>query len=86
MARNTSISLGEHFSAFVDALIANGRYASASEAIRAGLRLLEENEARVEKLRELIREGDESGAPTLLDRDAFFQEMRAELRSKACNA
>jgi antitoxin ParD1/3/4 len=45
MSKNTSISLGEHFTTFVESQIAEGRYASASEVIRAGLRLLEEREA-----------------------------------------
>lgn len=86
MLKNTSISLGTHFAAFVDAQIASGRYASASEVMRAGLRLLEEREAKLVKLRELVREGDESGPAIPLDREAFFDSMRAETRAKARNA
>jgi antitoxin ParD1/3/4 len=85
MARNTSISLGDHFASFVDALVASGRFGSASEAVRAGLRLLEEREAKLTNLRELIREGDEAGPPIPLDREAFFKSMRAESRAKARN-
>jgi antitoxin ParD1/3/4 len=47
MAKNTSISLGDHFSDFVDRQLAGGRYGSASEVVRAALRLLEEHEIRL---------------------------------------
>ncbi|WP_372747857.1 type II toxin-antitoxin system ParD family antitoxin, partial [Litorivivens sp.] len=45
MARNTSITLGPHFDDFIAAQLENGRYGSASEVVRAGLRLLEETES-----------------------------------------
>ena len=41
MARNTSISLSNHFVEFVDSPVTSGRYGSASEVVRAGLRLPE---------------------------------------------
>ena len=44
--RNTSISLGDHFLHFVDEHVAAGRYGAPSDVGRAGLRLLEEREAR----------------------------------------
>lgn len=50
MPRNTSVTLGEHFDAFVGRKIAEGRYQSVSEAVRAGLRRLEEDEAKLEAL------------------------------------
>jgi len=78
MNKNTSITLGEHFTKFVEHQVESGRYASASEVLRAGLRLLEEREAKLHKLRELIREGDESGDPVPFDREKFFAEMHAE--------
>ncbi len=51
MPKNTSISLGEPYLEFIDRQIAKGRFATASEAVRAGLRLLEEQEIALEKLR-----------------------------------
>ncbi|WP_417657413.1 type II toxin-antitoxin system ParD family antitoxin [Pseudidiomarina aestuarii] len=61
MSKNTSISLGDHFDQFVDQLVASGRYASTSEVIRAGLRKLEEDQAKLETLRSLLQEGIASG-------------------------
>lgn len=59
MARNTSISLGDHFTDFVDERVRSGRYASASEAVRAGMRLLEQEEAKLDLLRRTLALGEE---------------------------
>ncbi len=61
MARNTSVTLGPHFERFIDNQLKSGRYASASEVIRAALRLLEEEEAKLATLRALLEEGEKSG-------------------------
>ena len=58
MARNTSVVLGEHFEGFVSEKIKQGRYESTSEAIRAGLRLLEENETKLDNLRIVLAAGE----------------------------
>lgn len=60
MSKNTSVSLGKHFEAFVSEQIEGGRFATASEVLRAGLRLLEEDEARLAALRVAIDAGDAS--------------------------
>lgn len=78
MSKNTSISLGEYFAGFIDEQVASGRFASASEVIREGLRLLEAREVQFQRLRELIREGEESGDPVPFDFDEFLAEMHAE--------
>ena len=74
--KNTSVSLGDHFAAFVDGEVQNGRYASASEVIRAGLRLLEEREAHLAALRAALIEGEESGPSEPFDFDAFIASKR----------
>lgn len=76
MARNTSISLDAHFSAFLAREVATGRYGSASEVVRAGLRLLEDQEARLSALRSALSAGEGSGQPEPFDFDAFVAEKR----------
>lgn len=61
MPGNTSVSLGNYFEDFVDNRIHEGRYKNASEVIRAGLRLLEEEENRIKALKNAIQEGIDSG-------------------------
>jgi antitoxin ParD1/3/4 len=72
MTKNTSFSLGEHFTAFIDAEIATGRYASASDVVRASLRLLEEREAQLVALRGALMDGEASGPSAPFDFDAFI--------------
>ncbi len=61
MAKNTSVSLNAHFDAFITERVKNGRYGSASEVIRAGLRLLESSETKLDALRTMLSEGENSG-------------------------
>ena len=61
MPRNTSVTIGNHFEAFIAEQLKEGRYGSASEIVRAGLRLLEEQESRIRQLRAALIEGEESG-------------------------
>ena len=78
MARNTSISLGDHFASFIDAQVREGRYGSASDVVRAGLRLLEEHEAKVKALRDALIAGEESGPPVPFDNEAFLKRIRTK--------
>jgi antitoxin ParD1/3/4 len=83
MSKSTSFSLGEHFSGFIEQQVAAGRYGSASDVVRAALRLLEDNEARLSALRAAIVEGEESGYAKEFDFDAFLTRMHAEVKPKS---
>ncbi|MEO7410137.1 MAG: type II toxin-antitoxin system ParD family antitoxin [Sphingomicrobium sp.] len=68
----TSFALNDHFRDFAARKVAEGRYGSTSDVIRAGLRLLEEEEDRYEALRQAIEDGENSGPATPFDFDAFI--------------
>jgi antitoxin ParD1/3/4 len=76
MTKNTSISLGDHLSGFVDRQLAQGRYGSASEVVRAGLRLLEEHEIKLAALRAALIEGEQSGPAEPFDFGGFLEGKR----------
>jgi antitoxin ParD1/3/4 len=81
MARNTSMSLGDHFVDFVDSQVRSGRYGSASDVVRAGLRLLEEHESRVKALQNALIAGELSGEPHPFDNDAFMLRMKMKRKN-----
>lgn len=80
MGRNTSISLGDHFEEFVDAKVSNGRFKNASEVIRAGLRLLEEEETKIVVLKKAITEGIESGLAKKFNPKKHLEKLKAAKR------
>ncbi len=61
MAKNTSIVLGDHFDQFIANQLNVGRYGSASEVVRQGLRLLEEHEQNYSAMRQALIDGENSG-------------------------
>ncbi|MCF0056310.1 type II toxin-antitoxin system ParD family antitoxin [Dyadobacter sp. CY356] len=61
MGKNTSISIGQHFDEFIQNQIDTGRYTSSDEVIKAGLRLLEDEEQKLKLLRQALIDGEESG-------------------------
>ncbi len=77
MGRNTSISLGNHFESFIESTISKGRFSNASEVVRAGLRLLEEEESRITVLQHAIREGIESGRAVDFDPKKHLESLKS---------
>lgn len=78
MRRNTSVALGSYFESFVENKISQGRYKNASEVIRAGLRLLEEEENRLSALRSAIQEGMDSGVATDFDPRKHLESLKVQ--------
>lgn len=77
MGRTVTVALGPHYEDFIKASILGGRYNNASEVIRAGLRRLEEDEARLTALRNALDEGESSADVVDFEPDIFLKEMRA---------
>jgi antitoxin ParD1/3/4 len=80
MQKNTSVTLGSHYEQFISQQVAQGHFGSASEAIRAGLRLLEERETKLSLLRRALVEGEESGTA-----DYSLKDLIKELDGDGCN-
>ena len=80
--KTTSVALGPHFEEFIQASILSGRYNNASEVVRTGLRLLEDQEQRMAALRTAIQEGLTSGCVEVFDSKAYLQEMKARKHGK----
>jgi antitoxin ParD1/3/4 len=72
MAKSTSVELGEEIAGFVSGQVESGRYRSASEVIRAGIRLLQNEETKMAALRAALVEGELSGSPAPFDIDGFI--------------
>ena len=79
MAKNTSMSLGAHFDDFIATQLETGRYGSATEVVRAGLRLLEDEEQKLKTLRGLIVEGKASGTAEY-SYESFMHELDEEMK------
>jgi antitoxin ParD1/3/4 len=81
MARNTSVSLGDHFTEFIEKQVQSGRYASASDVLRAGLRLLEREEEKLTQIRALLLEGiaDIEAGRVYEDSDEFWEAIDREV-------
>jgi len=76
MGRNTSISIGNHFENFIESTVRNGRFNNASEVVRAGLRLLEDEENKIISLRQAIQEGIDSGIAADFEPKKFLESIK----------
>ena len=82
MARTVTVTLGPHYESFIQSSIAGGKYNNVSEVVRAALRHLEEDEARLAAFCSAIDEGDASPDVVDFDQEAFIQELKEGWRSK----
>ncbi len=80
MSKNTSISLGNYFDEFISNQISGGRYKNVSEVVRAGLRLLENEESKIIALRNAIQEGINSPRVENFDFDENLKKLKLEKR------
>jgi antitoxin ParD1/3/4 len=78
MTKRTDLALGDYFADFIEQQVKGGRYDSATDVVEAGLRLLEEQEARLAALRAALIEGEQSGPATPFDFDEFLARKRRE--------
>jgi len=76
MGKNTSIILGDHFDKFIQGEIQAGRYSSASEVLRSGLRLLEIEKDKVKAINQALIIGEESGKPKAFNNEKFKLRMK----------
>lgn len=75
MAKNTSILLGDYFDIFISKQIKTGKYSSASEVVRAALRMFEHEESKKTELIKELKKGEKSGFSTTFDREKFKQKL-----------
>ena len=82
----TSYSIGKHFEDMIESLIESGRYSTASEVMREGLRLVEEREerrkAKLEALRAEIQKGIDSGPAEEIDLHEFIKSIKVRGRER----
>jgi antitoxin ParD1/3/4 len=81
--KNTSVSLGNYFDEFVQTKISEGRYKNVSEVIRAGLRLLENEESKVLALRKAIQDGIDSGIAHDFNWEENLNKLKAKRKANA---
>lgn len=78
MAKNTSILLGDYFDNFINHQIQSGRFSSASEVVRAALRLFEQEENQKNELIKELKKGEKSGFVKNFDRNKFIKNLRSK--------
>jgi antitoxin ParD1/3/4 len=81
--KNTSVSLGNYFDQFVSSQVKIGRYKNVSEVIRAGLRLLEDEENKAIALRSAIQKGNDSGIAEDFEPKKFLEKLKARKKQMA---
>lgn len=78
MAKNTSILLGDYFDNFISQQIQSGKYSSASEVVRAALRMFEHEESKKAELIKALEKGENSGFVEDFSRKQFFNNLHQQ--------
>lgn len=78
MAKNTSILLGDYFDNFINSQVKTGKFSSASEVIRAALRLFEQEEAKKKELIKELVKGEKSGFVKDFDKESFLTNLHSK--------
>lgn len=80
MAKNTSILLGDYFDKFINSQVHSGRYSSASEVIRAALRMFEKEENKKKELIQELKIGEKSGFNEDFDKNKFMKSLHLKYK------
>ena len=80
MAKNTSILLGDYFDKFINSQVHSGRYSSASEVIRAALRMFEKEENKKKELIQELKIGEKSGFYEDFDKNEFMKSLHLKYK------
>lgn len=83
MAKNTSILLGDYFDNFINSQIKTGKYSSASEVVRAALRMFEHEETKKTELIKELKKGEKSGFSSNFNRESFKQKLHQKYSAKS---
>jgi len=75
MSKNTSILLGDYFDNFIKKQVKSGKFSSASEVVRAALRMFEYEESKKTELIKELKKGEISGFVTGFDRQTFLADL-----------
>lgn len=81
MAKNTSILLGDYFDKFIQSQVQSGRYSSASEVIRAALRMFENEENKKKEIIQSLKVGEKSGFNEDFDKDEFMKSLHLKYKT-----
>lgn len=82
MGKNTSVSLNDHYLEFIENEVGSGRYGSASDVVRAALRLLEDRETKLRAVREALIEAENAGPSRPFDGEEFLARKRAQAQRR----
>lgn len=82
MAKNTSILLGDYFDNFINQQVKSGKFSSASEVVRAALRMFEYEESKKVELINELKKGEKSGFVDTFNRDSFLKNLHKKHNAK----